>query len=81
MACPEKDANPKKEKKKGGKGCKFPINKQKSAPSTSLLTTKNHWPGAGRQSNRKLNQTVFESARIVETLCTHARVSRLELAT
>ena len=66
MACPEKDANPKKEKKKGGKGCKFPINKQKSAPSTSLLTTKNDWPGAGRQSNRKLNQTVFEAARIVD---------------
>jgi hypothetical protein len=42
MACPEKDANPRKDKKKGGKGCKAPINKQKN--SLTLTITKKKWP-------------------------------------
>ena len=72
MVCPEKDTDPEKDTKKGGKGVTT-INQQQQRQEhtvcTSLATlTKNlsNKSEAGPHSNRRIHRTVFDAARIVD---------------
>ena len=65
MARPEKDTtDPKKETRKGGKGCKSPTKRSKIL--LRLGASVNQLPGAGIHSTRQTQRTVFDAARIVD---------------